>query len=303
MGKKIKKFVFQATGIPVSIGIAPSKALAKVANRVAKKFPERTGGVYWMNDDIKRTKALKWLKIGDVWGIGGRYTKMLQLQNVRTAYDFVQLPDDFVRHSMTVVGLRLKHDLMGKPSIQMEEVQNKKGIACTRSFDKDYSDFEDVKERISTYASVCASKLRKQGSDCNLVHVFVRTNPFRENVPQYGRSTVIRLPYPTNSSLEIVAYAIAGLKAIFKKGFAYKKAGIMVMGLTPSEAKQLNVFKNSDPRHMPLMKAVDRINLLSGYDVVKLGGQDLKRKWKMNRNHLSPRYTTNINEIPKAKCK
>ena len=100
MGKKIKKFVFQATGIPVSIGIAPSKALAKVANRVAKKFPERTGGVYWMNDDIKRTKALKWLKIGDVWGIGGRFTKMLQLQNVRTAYDFVQLPDDLDRKSV-----------------------------------------------------------------------------------------------------------------------------------------------------------------------------------------------------------
>ena len=297
--REIKTFVHRATGIPVSIGIAPSKALAKVANRIAKKFPDRTGGVYLMDTDTKRTKALKWLKIGDVWGIGSRYAKMLQLQNVRTALDFIELPDDFVRDSMTVVGLRLKHDLMGKPSIQMEEVQNKKGIACTRSFHKDYTEFSELHERIATFASVCARKLRRQGSDCNLIQVFVRTNPFKEHLPQYGRSVCLKLPYPTNSSIELTKFALKGLSSIFKKGYAYKKAGVIVMGLTPSESKQLNVFHNSDPRHSPLWKAIDRINLLSGYDAVKLGGQDLRQKWKMNRNLLSPRYTSKLEEILK----
>ena len=245
----------------------------------------------------KRTKALKWLKIGDVWGIGSRYAKMLQLQNVRTALDFIELPDDFVRDSMTVVGLRLKHDLMGKPSIQIEEVQNKKGIACTRSFHKDYTEFSELHERIATFASVCGRKLRRQGSDCNLVQVFVRTNPFKEHLPQYGRSVCIKLPYPTNSTLELTKHAVRGLKMIFKKGYHYKKAGIMVMALTPSASKQLNVFQNSDPRHLPLMKAIDRINLLSGFNVVKLGSQDLKREWKMNRNQLSPRYTSKFDDI------
>lgn len=295
--REIKSFVHRATGIPVSIGIAPSKALAKVANRISKKFPDRTGGVYLMDTDIKRTKALKWLKIGDVWGIGSRYAKMLQLQNVRTALDFTELPDDFVRDSMTVVGLRLKHDLMGKPSIQMEEVQNKKGIACTRSFHKGYTEFSELHERIATFASVCSRKLRRQGSDCNLVQVFVRTNPFKEHLPQYARSVCIKLPYPTNSTLELTKHAVRGLKMVFKKGYHYKKAGIMVMALTPSASKQLNVFQNSDPRHLPLMKAIDRINLLSGFNVVKLGSQDLKREWKMNRNQLSPRYTSKFDDI------
>ena len=295
--REIKSFVHRATGIPVSIGIAPSKALAKVANRISKKFPDKTGGVYLMDTDTKRTKALNWLKIGDVWGIGSRYAKMLQLQNVRTALDFIELPDDFVRDSMTVVGLRLKHDLMGKPSIQMEEVQNKKGIACTRSFHKDYTEFSELHERIATFASVCGRKLRRQGSDCNLVQVLVRTNPFKEHLPQYGRSVCIKLPYPTNSTLELTKHAVRGLKMIFKKGYHYKKAGIMVMALTPSASKQLNVFQNSDPRHLPLMKAIDRINLLSGFNVVKLGSQDLEREWKMNRNKLSPRYTSKFDDI------
>jgi DNA polymerase V len=297
--QEIRTFVLRATGIPVSIGIAPSKALAKAANRVAKKFPERTGGVHVIDTEEKRAKALRWIKVEDVWGIGPRYGNMLRLRNVRTALDFSLLPDDFVRDSMTVVGLRLKHDLMGKPSIQMEDIKPKQAIACTRSFDRDYLEYSDLRERVATFSCEVAKKLRAQGSDCNLVQVFVRSNPFKVHLPQYGRSVCLKLPYPTNSSIELTKFALKGLSSIFKKGYAYKKAGVIVMGLTPSESKQLNVFHNSDPRHSPLWKAIDRINLLSGHDVVKLGGQDLRRKWKMNRNLLSPRYTSKLEEILK----
>lgn len=295
--KKIKKFVHRATGIPVSIGIAPSKALAKAANRVAKKFPERTGGVYVIDSEEKREKVLKWIKVPDVWGIGSRYAAMLERHKVKTALEFANLPDDFVRDKMSVVGLRLKHDLMGKPSIQMEAVKNKKGIACTRSFSKMYRDFEYLAERVRTFSGVCGRKLRRQGSDCTLIMVFVRSNPFRGDLPQYGRSICVKLPYPTNSTIEITKHALEGLKIVFKEGYHYKKAGIMVMGLSPTLEKQFNIFRNSDPRHLPIMKAVDKINLLNGYDLVKFGGMDLKRKWKMNRNRLSPKYTSNLNDI------
>lgn len=294
---KIKDFVYRATGIPVSIGIAPSKALAKAANRVAKKYPKRTNGVFVMDTEEKRIKVLKWIKIGDVWGIGSRYAKMLEVHNVRTALDFALMPDAFIRDKMTVIGLRLKHDLMGKPSIQMEQVTNKKGIACTRSFSKMYSNFDDIAERIRTFSAICARKLRRQGSDCIMVQVFVRTNSFREDLPQYGRSVWVKLPFATNSTIELSKYALKGLKMIFKEGYQYKKAGIMVSGLTPSFEKQYNIFHNSDPRHISLMRTVDRINLLNGVDIVKFGGQDLRKKWKMNRNHLSPNFTSRINEI------
>lgn len=295
--QNIKSFVHRATGIPVSIGIGPSKALAKAANRVAKKFPQRTGGVYVMDTEGKREKVLKWIKVRDVWGIGSRYAAMLQGHGIKTALEFANLPDDFVRDKMSVVGLRLKHDLMGKPSIQMEAVKNKKGIACTRSFSKMYMDFEYLAERVRTFSGVCGRKLRRQGSDCSLIMVFVRSNPFRDDLPQYGRSICVKLPYPTNSTMEITKHALKGLKIVFCEGYHYKKAGIMVMGLSPTLEKQFGLFENSDPRHLSIMRAVDKINLLNGYDLVKFGGMDFRKKWKMNRNHLSPRYTSNLNDI------
>ena len=299
---KIKNYVLRATGIPISIGFGESKALAKAANRVAKKFPERTKGVYIIDTEEKRKKVLNWVKVGDVWGIGSRYAAMLERHSVRTALDFTLLPDDFVRDKMTVVGLRLKHDLMGKPSIQMEEVQDKKAIACTRSFSKDYTELEQIEERVSTFAGECARKLRRQGSDCSVVMVFLRTNPFKPGTQQYGRSLCVKLPFPTNSTIEITKYALKGLKMIFKDGYHYKKAGLMVMELTPTCDKQLNLFRNSDPRHLPLMRTVDKINLLNGYDCVKFGGMDLRRKWKMNRNHLSQNFTSRISDIITVKC-
>lgn len=300
--KKIMDYVLRATGIPVSIGFGQSKALAKAANRVAKKFPERTKGIYIIDTEEKRKKVLKWIKVPDVWGIGSRYAAMLERHSVRTAFEFANLPDDFVRDKMTVVGLRLKHDLMGKPSIQMEQVQNKKGIACTRSFSKTYTDYESIAERISTFSGECARKLRRQGSDCSVLMVFVRTNPFKPNVEQYGRSICVKLPYPTNSTIEITKHALKGLKMIYKEGYGYKKAGLMVMELTPAVEKQLNLFRNSDPRHLALMQAVDRINLFNGYDCVKFGGMDLRKKWKMNRNHLSQNFTSKIDQILTVQC-
>ncbi|MCR9228860.1 MAG: Y-family DNA polymerase [Flavobacteriaceae bacterium] len=299
-GSEIKRTVERSTGIPTSIGMAPTKALAKVSNKIAKKFPGQTKGVYVMEDEGKRQKALKWLQIDDVWGIGRQYGKMLQSNNVKNALDFTNLPNEFVRDRMSVVGLRLKRDLEGLETLALEQPENKKAIACTRSFDTMYTELGHLQERISTFASVCGRKLRNQKSNCELIQVFISSNQFREDLPQYHGSISVRLSYPTNSTIHLTKASLVGLERIFRKGHHYKRAGIMVMGLTPDTGRQLNMFRPIDHRQGPLMKAIDRLNLMNGYDLVRFGGMDLERKWKMNRNHLSPNYTTRIDDIIKA---
>ncbi len=296
-GLHIREAVTKSTGIPISIGFAETKALAKVANKIAKKFDEQTRGVYIIDSEEKRIKALKWLKVEDVWGIGRRHAKRLNKLGIKTAYQFTQLSDAWVKKNMSVVGLRLKHDLEGKPTLDLEQIKAKKSIAVTRSFEKNYTEFEQISERVFTFAVTCAEKLRKQKSHCNALMVFLHTNGFRKDLPQYSQNIVVNLPYPTNSSIELCRFAVDGLKKIFKEGFQYKKAGVIVMDLTPENQAQADLFENSDPRHTRLMKAVDQINHSIGQQKIKLGCQDLGRTWKMRQERLSPRYTTQLREI------
>jgi DNA polymerase V len=297
IGAEMRRRVLQWTGIPVSVGFAPTKALAKVANRIAKKFPERTGGVYKIETEEQRLKALKWLKIEDVWGVGRRHARRLQEMNVLTAYQFTQLSDRWVRDMMTVVGLRLKHDLEGKPTLQLEDVKDKKSIATTRTFDHNYSDLAQIKERVASFAVSCAEKLRRQQSCCNTLMVFIHTNGFRDDQEQYSKNIVIKLPYATNSSIELVKFAVMGLEQIFKNGYGYKKAGVIVSDFTPEANQQLNLFDNRNVKHIQLMKAVDTINQSYGQQKIRLAAQDTGRVWKMKQERLSPRYTTNLNDI------
>jgi len=296
-GLMIVKTVTKSTGVPISIGIANTKALSKVATRVAKKFPEKTGGVYLIDDDEKRIKALKWLPIEDVWGIGSRHAKRLNALGITKAYAFTQLPDEWVRKNMSVVGLRLKHELEGKPRLDLDTIKAKKNIATTRSFEKQYTEFEELRERISTFSVTCAEKLRRQGSCCNALMIFLHTNWFRKDLPQYSRNIVMKLPYPTNSSIEIARFAKEGLALIFKKGYQYKKAGVIVMDITPEVANQISMFENSNPKHKVLMGVVDRLNASIGQKKVKLASQALDRTWKMKQERLSPRYSTRLSEI------
>jgi len=296
-GQEIQRRVVKWTGIPVSVGIAPTKALAKAANRIAKKFPEKTESVYLINSDDKRIKALKWLKIEDVWGIGRQHGKRLIAKSVNTAYDFTQLDDAWVKKNMSIMGLRLKHDLQGVPVLDLEVPQPKKNIATTRSFEKNYTEFEQIKERVTTFAVSCAEKLRHQHSCCNTMMVFIHTNGHRKDLTQYSRNIVVKLPFPTNSSIELAKFATQALEKIFRNGYCYKKAGVIVMDFTPEDQKQIAIFENSNPKHIPLMQAVDRINDSFGQQKIKLASQDLHKVWKMKQEKLSQRYTTDINEI------
>lgn len=296
-GNEIKRTVTRNTGIPISVGFAPTKALAKVANKIAKKFPERTKNVYVIDTEEKRIKALKWTKIEDVWGIGRKHTKRLQAKQIFNAYQFTQLPDEWIRKVMAVVGLRLKHELEGKPTLDLETPKSKKMIATTRSFEKPMTQLEDLAERVATFTASCAQKLRKQNSHCNMIMVFVHTNNFRKDQPQYSRNIVVKTDFPTNSTIELNRYAQIGLKTIFKEGYLYKKAGVIVMGLTPNNETQLSLFNTSNPKHQPLMSVIDKLNQSYGTNKIKFGTQSLGRQWKMKQEKLSPSYTTKINDI------
>ena len=296
-GIQIQRTVTKNTGIPISVGFAPTKALAKVANKIAKKFPERTKSVYVIDNEEKRIKALKWTKIEDVWGIGRKHTKRLQAKQIFNAFQFTQLPDEWVRKEMAVVGLRLKHELEGKPTLNLEMPKSKKMIATTRSFEKPMTKLEDMAERVATFTASCAQKLRKQNSHCNMIMVFVHTNYFRKDQPQYSRNIVIKTDFPTNSTIELNHYAQIGLKAIFKEGYHYKKAGVIVMGLTPNNETQLSLFNTSNPKHHPLMSVIDKLNQSYGTNKIKFATQSLGRQWKMRQEKLSPSFTTKLQEI------
>lgn len=293
----ISHTVHKSTGIPISIGIAPTKSLSKAANRIAKKFPVETKTVHYINSEELKIKALKWLKVEDVWGIGRRYTKKLNAININTAYDFVQLPDSYVKQIMSVVGLRLKRDLLGEKNIIEETIKPKQNIATTRSFEKMYSTLDELNERIASFAVVCAEKLRKQHSCCNSMLIFLLTNYFRNDLPQYSKNIVVNLPFPTNSGIELAQYASIGLKRIFKEGYNYKKAGVIVMDITSEKYIQQGLFGNSDPRHKNIMQVMDTINHRYGQHTLKLASQDKKRLWKMKQEKLSPRYSTKLSDI------
>ena len=300
--KKIQKIVLKHTGIPISIGIAPTKALSKVANRIAKKFPEKTNGVHLIDSNKKRVKVLKWLKIKDVWGIGFRHTERLKNIGIHTAYDFINLEDGWVRKNMSVVGLRLKKELEGKSVLSLEEVRSpKKAIATTRSFEGTIADYEKIKERISTFAICCAEKLRAQQSNCSSIYVFIRSNKFQKNKTQYRNKIMMTIPFSTNSNMVISKYAVKGLKKIFRKGIDYKKAGTIVMGLDSSENHQLNLFENENSKHKDLMKIIDFIQKKEGQNKIKLASQNLRKRWEMKQEKLSPSYTCKINDIIKVK--
>lgn len=305
-GIEMKTRVQKWVGIPVCIGFAPTKALSKVANRIAKKFQDRTQGIYVIDTEEKRIKALKWTKIEDVWGVGFRLRKKMMAHNVLTAYDFIKPQHEaWIRKEMGVVGMRLKYELEGKSVLDLEPIcEQKKSIATTRSFPKQISEFDDLRERVATFASVCAEKLRKQKSCCQTIIVMLVIDKHKYESQKYYFNKAITLPFATNSTLTICNVATSMLKELHKgnEGIKFKKAGVIVTELIDEDKKQLQLFEEENPKHLAIMKAMDYLNAKIGDRKVKLGTQNLSLTWNMNQNHLSPRYTTRFSEILEIKC-
>lgn len=305
-GIQMKSRVQKWVGIPVCIGFAPTKALSKVANKIAKKFQERTAGVYIIDTEEKRIKALKWTKIEDVWGIGRRLEKKVKLRNINTAYDFTQPQHEvWIKKEMGVLGMRLKYELEGKSVLDLEPiVEQKKSIAITRSFPKQISDYDALRERVTTFAAVCAEKLRKQHSCCHTIIVMLVVDKFTITTSKYYFNRAMTLPFGTNSTLTIANAAIDMLKQLHKgnEHLKFKKAGVIVTGLTDENKKQFQLFDEENPKHLALMKTIDRLNNKVGTNKVKLGSQNLTLTWNMKQNHLSPKFTTNFNDILEIQC-
>lgn len=300
-GENIVSKVSGSTGIPVSLGVAPTKTLAKIANKFAKKYPAYHR-VCVIDTEEKRIKALGMTAISDVWGVGGRTAGKLVNQGVKTAFDFTQLPVSWVRKNMTVTGERTWKELHGESCISMESVPPERKQICTsRSFGTLLSDLDTISEAVATYAASCASKLRRQKGYAVSLMVFIHTNNFREDLPQYWRNVAVRPPVPTSDTTEIVGYALSGLRSIFIPGYQYKKAGVIITEIT--RTVQANLFDPVDrEKQEKLMKTLDRINGENG-NLVRLAVQGNGRGWKLKQEQLSGRYTTDINEILTINCK
>lgn len=299
LGRIIVNKVYKDTGIPVSLGIAPTRTLAKMANKFAKKYPAYQR-VCCIDTEEKREKALHLFAIGDVWGIGRRQAARLEKEGIKTAYDFTQLPNSWVRKYMTVVGERTWKELRGIPCIT-ENITPRKQICTSRSFGQMIENIEQMDETVSTFASTCAKKLREQKGYAVSLLVFIQTNRFRDDLPQYWKSVSVNLPVPTDDTQEIVHYALTGLRSIFLKGYHYKKAGVIITEITYNVQRNLFDMIDRDKRDR-LMNAVDSIYGKHGHSV-KLAVQGKGSEWKLKQEQLSKHYTTDLGEIIEINCK
>jgi len=296
-GLTIRATVRRWTGIPVTIGIAETKALAKIANRLAKKSP-KTGGVLNLTASPYQEKALSVIPVEKVWGVGRRYAKFLRKHGIETALDLRNAEDSWVKKHMSVVGLRLVRELRGIPCISMELCPPaKKEICVSRSFGKPVTSLTEMREAVAVYASMAGEKLRNERSAAGALMVFMMTNRFRDE-PQYCNSTVLELPVPTGCTQELTLYALKGVEKVFRKGYRFNKAGIVLGDLVPENQIQTDLFDTRNREgSKKLMLALDAVNARMGKDTLKYAAAGVKQQWKTRFNKRSPRYTTRWCEL------
>ncbi|TDB66837.1 Y-family DNA polymerase [Arundinibacter roseus] len=296
---KIRNTVYQYTGIPVCVGVAPTKTLAKIANRIAKKRTDN--GIFIIDSEAIQEQALSLTKLEDVWGIGRQYTKLLQQHNVHTALDLALTDIGWIKKHMSIVGERMVRELCGQPCYRLEDQpQAKKGICTSRSFGKAVTEFKILEEAIATFTARCAEKLRRQHSAANLMHVFVFTNYHKPEQPQYYGNRVIHFPMASNSTMEMISYAMKALKIIFRENYHYKKAGIMVSGIVPEGQVQTDLFvmdPNRRERDRKAMAVLDKLNRRMGRDTIKVAKMGYNRSWHLRQEKRSLRYTTRWEEM------
>lgn len=294
----LKAKVKQCTGIPVAIGIGPTKTLAKVANRLAKKNAQY-GGVFDITKHGQLDELLANYDVEDVWGIGRQSAHKLRMRGIVTARDLRDADDVWIRKRLTVTGLRTAMELRGISCMPLEVVQpDKKSIISSKSFGKPVTTLADMKEAVATYLSTAAEKLREQGSAAGAVQVFISTNPFNSSQPQHVQSMTQSLPHPSTQTPTLLKAALHCLGGIFKPGYQYKKAGVMLTEFVPAGHQQINLFGPVSTERPELMQAVDRINQKWGRQTVQVATAGLTKPWKMVQSHKSPAYTTSWSELP-----
>jgi DNA polymerase V len=290
----LRRKVKQWTGIPVSIGVAKTKTLAKLANRIAKK----ADGVLVLDNPDFIHAVLAQVDVGDVWGIGGQSTKLLNRHGVKTAFDFANLPDQWIRKNMSVVGLRIAHELRGIPCLPIEDAPKpKQSIIVSRSFGQPVTTLTEMLEAIISYTTRAGEELRDQELVAKHIQVFLTTNRFNHD-PPYANAITQEFPIATSYTPELIDYATNGIKRIYRQGFRYKKCGVMVMGLTSQYTPQFDMFETQNrDKQYSLMAALDKINARWGSNTMVYAGAGIKKPWAMKRDLKSPHYTTEWDDL------
>ena len=295
----IREKMYKWTGIPVSIGIAETKVLAKIANKCAKKGELREKGVLNLYRSDKTEGILKETLVDDIWGIGYRSGLKLRTNNILTAWQLRESDNRFIRKLLSVVGARIALELRGVKCLPFEQIATKKhSITCSRSFGNTVSNYELIKEAVLYFLTRACEKMRKHNLAANAVTILISTDRFRPIPEPYTNSATYSSTYPTDSNQEIQEWSIKTLERIFKPDFEYRKAGIILSGLVPSENLTKRMFDDkSFQKQHNLMKAIDEINQKFGKDSVRYGSVKTEGSWKMKQTRKSQSYTTNWNEI------
>lgn len=290
----------KSTGIPVSLGVAPTKTLAKIANRFAKKY-KGYKQLCMIDSEDKRIKALRLTNIGDVWGIGHNLRKMLEYNNVMTAYDFTLKDRYWVKKKTSVVGVRTWMELQGIPCIEKDDLEADKRQICTsRSFGQPITQYANLLESVASLAALCVHKLRKQKSVTKGIYVFVQTDRFKEDV--YKSSKILPLSFHTSDIAEIIGYCRRALDSIYIENITYKRAGVVLLDLMPEEYVQSDFFDPIDRnKRKRLLETLDEIVLKNGRESVKMAIQGTGYKTNIRQEYLSKGYTTNLKEIIEIK--
>ena len=294
--RRIRKWV----GIPVSIGIASTKTLAKVANHFAKKYPGYKGVCRIVTEE-QRVKALKLTPIGDVWGIGRRVAPRLLAMGLTTAFDYVSMPQDWVYKNLGLGGLRVWNELNGKESVEEERDEARQSICTSRSFAETITDIQELSARVSDFAAKCAEKLRHDGTAAYCINTFLYTNRFREDKPQDFPDATIRLDMPASSTQEVVSAALKALKLIWKPEFEYKKAGVVVFDIVNRDERQLTLFETDSAKKEKqdvLSQVMDNVNVSSGQNVLRVATQRSGHYADgIRREHASRLFSTDWDSI------
>ena len=295
--RMIRKLVKKCTGIPVSIGIGSTKTLAKLANRVAKKNPEMNGVLnLWNYKNLD--EYLKKVDVEDIWGVGRQYTKLLYLNNIYSAYDLKNAPDKWIRSKMSVMGLRTVFELREIPCVSIDSSHpDKKSIVCSRSFGRVTNSLQFVKEAIALFTSKAAEKMRKQNSAAHILHIFLRTNPFKSN-PQYHNGVMVEFPIATDSTAEMLRMADKAVEQIFKPEYEYQKVGVMLSGFVRNDNSQTTIFDSENRiKNAKITELIDKLNKDWGANSIFYASAGTKREWKTKAEKRSPRYTTSWKEL------
>jgi DNA polymerase V len=298
VAKEMKSTLLKWTGIPVSIGISQTKTLAKIANHCSKKEGANKG-IYNLSTSAEQENVLRSFSVKDIWGIGCQMSAFLIKNNIFSAWDLKNADDTWVKHHLTIVGLRVVWELRGISCLNLEEVRApKKTVMSSRSFSRSVTTKEELEEAVSTYTARAALKIRQQNSLASYVEVFVKTNRFQKDY--YWKTCQILLPEPTAYTPLLVHFAKQALNSIFLEGLLYKKAGALLGGLVPKESYQQNLFDNQKDnicKQNKLMTLMDDLNAKLGKKTLRFASEGIKQNWQMQRNQLSSRFTTRWSEL------